>query len=215
MDTLTPALTEERPLTAWMRRSRQRFPRAWCSWTPEEDERLKTLVAEQASPEEVQAALGRGPGGICARRLTLGLDPGPGPGTAPPPRLRKRRGGLPVPQMDWVPDWREHLPESRWVKETARLWGVSAAALNRAMDELDLEEWMVFVLRYGLAERCSYTAEAVAELLDLNQGSVRVLQGQAESVVRRALEEQGQPPVEMTLEQTLARCPPRRAKRAG
>lgn len=208
METMTPPVPADRPLTTWMRRSRQRFPRAWCSWTPDEDEQLQALVARKATSEEMQATLGRGPGGICARRLALGLEPGGGT----PPRHHRRRVCPPVPQMDWVPDWRDHLPQARWVKETARLWGVSVGALNRALDDLDLEEWMVFVLRYGLAERCSYTLEAVAELLDLSPASVGLFQGQAEATVRRVLEEQGEAAVEMTLDETLARCPPRRGR---
>ncbi len=209
MDTLIATGPTERPLTTWMQKSRQRYPRAWCSWTAEEDDLLRALVGRQASQDEMQTALGRGPGGIRARRQVLGLESA----DAAPPRPRTRACSLPVPQMDWVPDWRDHLPEPRWIKETAGLWGVSAQALSHALEDLDLEEWMVFVLRYGLAERCSYTLEAVAELLDVSRRSASLLQGQAEAAVRQSLQQQGQDPVEITLEETLARRPPRRRKR--
>lgn len=203
----TPCLNPqpERAMTAWMLRARQRFPRSWAAWTAEEDELLRVLSAREASEEELQAALGRGPGGIRARRQALGLEPRP---SAPERRTSASR--LPVPQMDWVPAWRDHLPEPRWIRETARFWGVPAQALDNAMEELDLEEWMVFTLRYGLSERCSYTLEAVAELLELGPRSVRLLQAQAEETVRRSLVEQGHEPRGCTLEETLARRAPRR-----
>jgi len=198
----TPCLNPqpERAMTAWMLRARQRYPRSWAAWTAEEDELLRALTARQASQEEQEAALGRGPGGLSARRQILGLEPR---GQAPAPRPRAAR--LPVPQMDWVPDWRDHLPEPRWIGETARFWGVSGQALDNALENLDLEEWMVFTLRYGLSERCSYTLEEVAELLDIGPRSVRLLQEQAEETVHRSLVEQGQQPRGWTLEETLAR----------
>jgi hypothetical protein len=195
----------QRAMTAWMLRARQRYPRSWAPWTAEEDELLRALTARQASQEEQEAALGRGPGGLSSRRQILGLEP-----RSPVPRRRARALNLPVPQMDWVPDWRDHLPERRWIGETARFWGVPAQALDNALEDLDLEEWMVFTLRYGLSERCSYTLEAVGELLDLAPRSVRLLQEQAEETVRRSLAEQGHELRACTLEETLAR---RRARK--
>ncbi len=198
----TPCLNSqpERAMTAWMLRARQRYPRSWAPWTAEEDELLRTLTARQASQEEQETALGRGPGGLSARRQILGLEP-----RHSAPKRRPRAPNLPVPQMDWVPDWRDHLPERRWIGETARFWGVPAQALDNALEDLDLEEWMVFTLRYGLSERCSYTLEAVAELLDLGPKSVGLLQEHAEKTVRRSLVEQGHEPRAWTLEETLAR----------
>ena len=210
MDNLTPSAGPERAMTTWMLRARQRYPHAWSPWTPEEDDLLRDLVGRQAPAEEVEATLGRGPGGIRVRRQALGLDPR----EAPAPRRRPRPSSLPVPQMDWVPDWRDHLPEPRWVKETARFWGVTPEAVGNALEELDLEEWRVFVLRYGLSERCSYTLEAVAELLDVSRRAVAQLQKEAEQAVSDSLARQGQKPIELDLEETLARRPARKAAQA-
>lgn len=197
---IEPTTAPERAITAWMQKARERFPRAYAPWTPEEDDLLRDLAARNASPPEMEAALGRGPGGLNSRLAALGLAP-----EAAAPRPRSRGCGLPVPQMDWVPEWRDHLPEQRWVKETARFWGVEPEALDQAMEALGLDAWTVFVLRYGLAGRCSYTVDGIADLLDLRCGEVARLQQEAEETVRRSLASRGQEPAMVSLEETLAR----------
>ena len=202
--TLSPP---DRAGTSWMRKARERYPRAWAPWTPEEDDLLRHLVARGASPAEQQSALGRGPGGVGSRRVALGLQAGEE--LLSRPRARSRAANLPVPMMDWVPEWRDHLPEVKWVTETARLWGVDVQVLQSAMDELDLDAWTVFVLRYGLAGRCAYTPRAVAELLVLSVRAVSRLQDEAERAIWEGLVRQGPEPRVWGLEPTLARRRPR------
>ena len=195
--------TLDHPGTSWMRKARERYPRAWAPWTPEEDELLRYLVARGASPAEQESALGRGPGGVGSRRVALGLQAEDA--RLVRPRTRSRALNLPVPMMDWVPEWRDHLPEEKWVTETARLWGVDVEALQSALDELDLDAWTVFVLRYGLAGRCAYTPRAVAELLVLSVRAVARLQDEAERAIWESLLRRGKAPRVWGLEATLAR----------
>lgn len=189
---------QQRSLPAFMRKTREKYPRAWAPWSAEEDELLQALAARGAAPQELVEALGRGPGGIAARKVALGLEP---------PRQPLHRGswGQPVPQMDWVPEWHDHMPEEPWVAETARFWGVGPDNLAAVLEELSLDQWTVFVLRYGLSRRCSYTVEAVAELLDTSRKKALALQHEAEEAVVAGLRGLGEALEEISLDETLKR----------
>lgn len=186
---------QERPLPAFMLKTREKYPRAWAPWTEEEDALLRDLVSRGAEPSELGEALGRGPGGIAARKVTLGLEP-------PPPRAAC---GLPVPQGDWVPEWHDHMPGEQWIEETARFWGVGPDSLHSVLEDLSLDEWTVFVLRYGFARRCSYTLEAVAEFLDADGEAVLSLQKRAERAVVAGLRDLGETVAPISLDETLSR----------
>lgn len=183
----------DRPLPDFMLRSREKYPRAWAPWTEEEDALLRELVGRSAGPDVLSEALGRGPGGIASRKISLGLE------------RRHPRAGKPVPQMGWVPEWHDHLPEEDHVRETAGFWGVRPEALWAAMDGLSLDQWTVFVLRYGLSRRCSYTVEAVAELMALGVRAVAALQRSAEAAVLVGLRFWGERLESLSLDRTLAR----------
>lgn len=193
---------QERPLPAFMLKTREKYPRAWAPWTAEEDALLCDLVARGAAPPALVEALGRGPGGIASRKVALGLEPGRSP--------RPASCGLPVPQMDWVPEWQENTPGDPWVEETALFWGVRPGSLHAVIEDLSLDEWTVFVLRYGLSRRCSYTLDAVAELLDVDRKAVTSLQRSAEAAVVAGLRGLGESLDAISLDETLKRKRKRR-----
>lgn len=197
--TSTTEVTGQSPGT-WIDRARRRYPRSWSKWSAEDDEALRDLVDKGQTIEDMCAALGRGPGGVSSRLVTLGLASDAN--TAP----IASRCSLPVPQMDWVPPYLKQEVQTQWIEETAAFWQVSPAALQQAIASLELNQWLVFVLRYGLCRRCSYTLEAVAELLKVSVEEVANLQLEAERLVQLAMMNQGDKPIAATLDETLQRC---------
>ncbi len=193
--------TATKALTSFMLRGRRRYPRAWEPWTAEEERQLTELYLGSRSLEEISQILGRGITGLTQRLTRLGLL---GP-KAVVVKQRKPRL-LPVPEADYLPSDVKISPDERWIEETAQVWGVEGYKLARALQQLDQRHWLVFVLRYGLAGRCSYSLKSVAELLGRGIGEIMRLQSEAESLLREALTSLECQPVMVTLRETLTRC---------
>ena len=193
--------TANKALTSFMLRGRRRYPRAWEPWTAEEERQLTELYLGSRSLEEISQILGRGMTGITQRLTRLGLL---GP-KAVVVKQRKPRL-LPVPEADFLPSEVKLSPDERWIEETAQVWGVEGRKLAGALQQLDQRHWLVFVLRYGLAGRCSYSLNSVAKLLGKGIGEIMRLQAEAESLLRETLTRLECQPIMVTLRETLTRC---------
>ncbi len=197
----TATKTAAKALTSFMLRGRRRYPRAWEPWTAEEERQLTDLYLGSRSLEEISQILGRGMTGITQRLTRLGLL---GP-KAVVVKQRKPRL-LPVPEADFLPSEVKLSPDERWIEETAQVWGVEGRKLAGALQQLDQRHWLVFVLRYGLAGRCSYSLKSVAKLLGQGIGEIMRLQTEAECLLREALTSLECQPIMVTLRETLTRC---------
>lgn len=191
--------TVEKRVPEYMLRAREKYPRAYTPWEEDDDRLLRSLAEQGLGLPEMVEALGRGPGGIRTRLVALGLVEGE------TVRPAARQVGLPVPRGDWVPPWRSTDPNPRWVRETARYWGVSSESLDDALADLEEPEATVFSLCYGLPDRCAYTARAVGECLGLSAADARRLLERAEAEVVEALARTGETVAGLDLEATLAR----------
>lgn len=188
--------------TPFVARARESYPNAFKAWSAEDIDRLTEMALREESLEVMSQELGRGPQGLLMKLKALGLVES----YADPAQIRPRGNfGLPVPQADHVPSYRCKAPNPKWVRETARFWGVDPDHFKDALDELDDDEWTVFVLRYGLPDRCSYTVRAVADELDLDAETVLALQAEAETIVVKELRGRGQCVDQLDLESTLRR----------
>jgi hypothetical protein len=62
-----------RPLTGPMAKVRERYPRAYTLWTPEEEDHLRKLIQEDYTVARIARALQRQRGAIRSRIMRLGL----------------------------------------------------------------------------------------------------------------------------------------------
>ena len=190
---------ESSDVAPFIARARRRFPRAWCPWSPVEEQALRALFELGASIAQMSDHLGRGQGGIRSHLRAMGLD------SAPEPYRRKTKE-QPVPQMERVPqDWGWE-PDLKCCRETAGFWNVSCGAFSRALNALDEVLRRIFVWRYGLSGRCCFSVEGIADALDVKPGRVSQLQALAENKMRLSLEAAGCNPLRVSWRETVQRC---------
>lgn len=200
-DACVNELVVEDGVIPFIARARRRFPRAWKPWSQAEELELLEMQKQHFSLEEMSRRLHRGIEGIAHRLRRLGCE------QHSVERLRQKKfNGQPVPQMERIPqDWMAE-PDKVSQKETAKFWNVSPEAFTSALDNLDVLLRKVFIWRYGLAGRCSFSLEGVAQALGVTSERVLYLQRCAERKMRLWLQLNGQEPFLVTLRETLRRA---------
>ncbi len=167
--------TVKKRVPKWIVARREKYPRSWERWTPEEDAFLLELKAA-GREEEAPSLLKRGQGSIAMRLKRIYKDD----------------------NTYHFPDANPHLPETypgdiitsdpdqEKLLHAATELGMETDLLTKALDCLSLELWLVFAMRSGILGTCARTVQNIAEFLGKSCEEIASAESHAINALKQA-----------------------------
>lgn len=167
--------TVKRRVPKWINARREKYPRSWERWTPEEDAFLLELKAA-GREEEAPALLKRGQGSITMRLKRIYKDDNSYYFPHANPHLPETYPGE-IKTTD---------PDQEKLQNAASELGMEADLLTKALDCLSLDLWLVFSMRSGILDSCARTIQNIAEYLGKSAEEIAIAEYHAVSAIKQA-----------------------------